>query len=369
MGRVPRLGAPPAGSAEHQAPHGDGPADQTRCREAPALLHRHSQPVAAARHIEESRTMFKHKRPLAVAMAAAGLLTSAAVSADDAALTTEIVDTFYKIYGTHPGFRVNHAKGVVAKGSFVATPAASALSRAALFDGSKIPVTVRFSNDGGFPSVADGAASNPKGMAIKFHMPGGAEVDMVILAVKFFPVATGEEFRDLLVAISESPADAPKPTKLDQFSASHPSFPASFGSAPTPDSFADQEYHGIDAFIFVDKSGHRQAVRYIMTPEKAVRLTADEAAKRPPDFLVDDLGQRIAQRPVVFHLKAQLAAAGDQTKHPSQPWPDDRKVVALGVSTLETPVAGSLEAHKTLLFLPNRPTDGIDLSHDRLPVI
>src|ERR1700730_10451655 len=128
--------------------------------------------------------MFKHKSPLAVAIAAESLLTSAAAGDDDTALVTEIVDTFYKIYGTHPGFRVNHAKGVVAEGSFVATPAASALSRAALFEGSCIPVTVRFSNDGGFPSVADGAPSNPKGMAIKFHMPSG-DVDMVILAIKF----------------------------------------------------------------------------------------------------------------------------------------------------------------------------------------
>jgi catalase len=312
--------------------------------------------------------MFKYKMPLAIAIAAASLSTSTLARADDAALVTEIVDTFYKIYGTHPGFRVNHAKGVVAEGSFVATPAASALSRAALFGGSKIPVTVRFSNDGGIPTVPDGAPSNPKGMAIKFHMPDGTEVDMVILAIKFFPVATGEQFRDLLVAISESPADAPKPTKLDQFTASHPRFPASFGSAPTPDSFADQEYHGIDAFIFVDKAGHRQAVRYIMTPEKAVTLTAEQAAKKPPDFLVDDLPERIAKRPVVFHFKAQLAAAGDQTQDPSQPWPADRKVVDLGVLTLDTPV-DTLEAQKKLLFLPNRLTDGIELSDDRLPAI
>ena len=313
--------------------------------------------------------MFKHKIALAIVLAAAGLLTSTPASADDAALVTEIVDTFYKIYGTHPGFRVNHAKGIVAEGSFVATPGASALSRAALFDGSRIPVTVRFSNDGGIPTVPDGAPSNPKGMAIKFHLPGGGEVDMVILAVKFFPVATGEQFRDLLVAISESPPDAPKPTKLDQFSASHPTFPASFGSAPTPNSFAEQEYHGIDAFIFVDKAGHRQAVRYIMTPEKSVRLTAEEAARKPPNFLVEDLPQRIAQKPVVFHLKAQLAAPGDQTQDPSKPWPDDRQVVDLGVLTLDKPAVDSLEAQKTLLFLPNRLADGIELSDDRLPVI
>jgi catalase len=153
---------------------------------------------------------------------------------DDASLVAEIVDTFYKIYGAHPGFRVNHAKGVVAKGSFLATPAASALSRAALFDGSSIPITVRFSNDGGIPSIPDGAPANPKGMAIKFHMPGGIEMDMVTLAVKFFPVASGELFRDLLVAISESPDDAPKPTRLDQFAASHPTVPAAFASSGTP---------------------------------------------------------------------------------------------------------------------------------------
>jgi catalase len=313
--------------------------------------------------------MFKRKSPLAVAIAAESLLTPAAAGADDASLTTQIVDTFYKIYGTHPGFRVNHAKGVVAEGSFVATPAAPALSRAALFDGNSIPVTVRFSNDGGLPSVPDGAPSNPKGMAIKFHMPGGAEVDIVLLAVKFFPVASGEEFRDLLVAISESPADAPKPTKLDQFAASHPTFPAAFATAATPDSFADEEYRGIDAFVFVDKAGHRRAVRYIMAPEKLVHLTADEAARKPPDFLVDDLPQRIAKRPVVFHLKAQLAAAGDQTRDPSQPWPDNRQVVDLGVLTLDKPVADSLEAQKKLLFLPTHLTDGIELSDDRLLVI
>ncbi len=74
--------------------------------------------------------MFKHKSPLAVAIAAESLLTSAAAGADPS-LTTQIVDTFYKIYGTHPGFRVNHAKGVVAEGSYVATPAASARARRA----------------------------------------------------------------------------------------------------------------------------------------------------------------------------------------------------------------------------------------------
>jgi catalase len=297
------------------------------------------------------------------------LATQAATDPDYSALASEIVDIFYKIYGTHPGFRVNHAKGVVAKGSFVATPAAAALSRAPLFDGSRIPFTARFSNDGGFPAIPDGAPGNIKGMAVKFHMPGAAEVDIVMLAIKTFPMATGEGFRDLLMAISESPDGSPKPTRLDEFVASHPTVSASFDTAGTPDSFAHEEYFGLDAFIFVDEAGREQAVRYIMTPEEVVHLTADEAARQSGDFLIDDLPQRIAKKPVVFHLTAQLAESGDQTKDPSQAWPDDRQVVDLGALTLHEVLADSREVQKDLLFLPTNLPDGIALSDDRMPVI
>jgi len=71
----------------------------------------------------------------------------------------------------------------------------------------------------------------------------------------------------------------------------------------------------------------------------------------------------------VFHLKAQLAAAGDQTKDPSEPWPDTRKVVELGVLTLDKPVADSLAVQKKLLFMPTQLTDGIELSDDPLPIV
>ena len=298
------------------------------------------------------------------------LAVSASVALADPPVTTQIVDALNKVYGAHPGFRANHAKGVVAEGSFKASPGAAQLSRSPLFDGSTIPVTVRFSDSGGLPNVADGSAgANPHGMAIKFHLPGGTEADMVINSLKFFPVSTGEDFRDLLLAISESPPDAQKPTKFDQFVASHPSVPKAFATVSTPDSFADEEYYGIDAFVFVSKDGRKQTVRYIMLPEKVVHLAPADADKKAPDFLVDDLPKRIAQGPVVFHLKAQLAAPGDQTKDPTQPWPDTREVVELGVLTLDKPVADSLAAQKKLLFVPTRLTDGIEASDDQLPFV
>jgi len=313
-----------------------------------------------------SISKWKSLSVLAVSMA----LTSPMASAADAPLTTQIVDAFNKIYGSHPGFRANHAKGVVVQGTFKATPEAAKLSRAAIFNGSVIPVTVRFSDSGGLPTVADGSpGANPHGMAIKYHLPGGSSTDMVINSLKFFPVASGEEFRDLLVAISESAPESPKPTKLDQFKASHPAVDKAFATVATPSSFADEEYYGIDAFLLVDKAGHKQAVRYQMVPEQVVHLKPEEASKKSPDFLVDDLPKRIARKQVVFHLKAQLASADDQTKDPSQPWPDTRKVVELGTLTLDKPVADSTEAQKKLLFMPTALTDGIELSDDTLPVV
>src|SRR5215472_18858925 len=225
------------------------------------------------------------------------VLASAVATAEEPPVATQVVDLANKLNGVHPGFRAFHAKGVVVTGSFKASPEAAKLSHAAIFNGRTIPVTVRFSDGNGMPNVPDGSpGANPHGMAIKYHLPGGAETDMVTNSFKFFPVGTGEDFRDLLMAIIGSPPDANKPTKLEEFFASHPNAPKAFGTAATPDSYADEEYHGIDAFIFVNKTGQRQAVRYLLVPEKQVHLTPEQAAKQSPDFLTDELTQRIARK-------------------------------------------------------------------------
>jgi catalase len=279
----------------------------------------------------------------------------------------EIVDALNKVWGVHPGFRANHAKGIVGQGTFAATPEAATLSKAALFTGETIPVTVRFSDSGGLPDVADGSnAAKPHGLAIKFHLKDGSETDIVINSLKFFPVATGEEFRDLLLAVAASPPSAPKPTRLDLFFQAHPRAPQALGSVQQPDSLADEQYNGVNAFVFVDKNGRKQAFRYVAAPEKLVHISNDEAARKPPNYLFDEIAERVAKQPVAFHLKAQLAAAGDVTKDPTVAWPDDRKVVDLGVLTISKIDADSLEEQKKLLFLPGAVTPGIETSDDPL---
>ena len=92
------------------------------------------------------------------------LLGCAAATAADPSLPTQVVDLANKLSGAPPGFRAFHAKGIVVEGSFKASPEARRLSRATLFNGRVIPVTVRFSDGNGMPNVADGSpAANPHG--------------------------------------------------------------------------------------------------------------------------------------------------------------------------------------------------------------
>ena len=306
-------------------------------------------------------------------LATAALLTAVGLPAawgqtSPASTATQTIDTMNTLWGRHPFARANHAKGVVTEGSFTPTADAATLSKANIFAGPVIPVVVRFSDSTGIPNIMDGSAqASPHGMSIKFRPAGAPPVDVVTNSLAFFPVATGEEFAELLKDISESPPDAPKPTKADQFIAAHPAVPKAFGSTTTPSSFAREVYNGVDAFIFVSADGKRQPFRFRIVPfEGAEHVDAAASKAMTPDFLVDELPQRLAKGPVKFHLMAQLANPGDQTKDPTQPWPDDRKLVDMGTITIAKAVADNTQAQKDLRYLPNNLTPGIEVSDDPL---
>lgn len=295
------------------------------------------------------------------------LATPLVAQADEKSVPAQIVDALNKNYGYHKGFRANHAKGVVATGTFKPSAEAATLTTSPLYSGAASKVVVRFSDAGGFPDVADGTPqASPHGLAIKFYLDKGGETDLVVNSLKFFPVATPEAFRDLLLASAASPANAAKPTALNNFLKLHPSVPKALATLETPASFASEQYYGIDAFYFINKAGARQAFRYQIVPEKVVHLSAAQAAKQSPNYLMEDLPRRLAKGPVKFHIKAQLAEAGDPITDATQAWPDSRKLVDMGVLTLTKASADSLTAQKTLLFLPGRLPDGIQMSDDPL---
>jgi catalase len=308
------------------------------------------------------------RRLAAALLGLAAALPGLAAAAPAPSTATQTIDTMNRLWGRHPGMRANHAKGVVVEGSFIPTRAAAALSRANIFAGPAIHVTVRFSDSTGLPEIADGSpGANPHGMSIKFRPPGSTPVDVITNSLGFFPVANGEDFLALLSANAASPPGTPKPTPAEKFIATHPAVPKAFATVATPVSFAREIYNGIDAFIFVNAAGVRQPFRFKLVPSAGVQhLPPLKAAKLPPDFLVDELPKHLAHGPVVFHLMAQLANPGDPTADPTQPWASTRRLVDLGTITLTKPAPDNALAQRQLHYLPTNLTPGIEPSDDPL---
>ncbi|MGY2049570.1 catalase family peroxidase [Methylobacterium sp. JK268] len=288
--------------------------------------------------------------------------------AEDAPVPEQLIDVMNGLFGKHAGYRANHAKGVVVQGSFTPSRDAATLSKASVFAGPAVPVTARFSDATGVPTIPDGDAdAKPHGLALKFALAEGGDMDVVVNSLKFFPVATPEEFLALLKAAQASGKDAPHPTPIETFVATHPAAGQAGAVIGTPTSLARQVYNGVNAFVFVDAAGKRTPFRYRFVPVEGTEyLDEAEAAKRDPNFLMSEIPARLVKEPVRFRVLAQLANPGDSTKDASQPWPEDRRLVEMGTLTLTKAVPNSDEAQKALLFMPNALPDGIEVSDDPL---
>jgi catalase len=281
----------------------------------------------------------------------------------------QIVDTMNALFGKHPGFRAAHAKGIVCEGEFTPAASAASLSKAPHLQGQPVKVTVRFSDSTGIPDIPDGLPeAGPRGMAVRFHLPGGASTDIVSNAFNGFAVANGEDFLAFLKAVAASGKDAPKPTPLETFLASHPNaMKVATAAKPVPASFATEPYFGVNAFAFTNAEGKSRFGRYQLRPEAGARfLTAEEAARKPPNFLIDELGARLASEPAKFRIVVQLAGEGDKVDDATEVWPDDRPVVELGVLSITGKVADNDAAQRALAFDPLHLVDGIEASDDPL---
>jgi catalase len=295
---------------------------------------------------------------------------SGSTPAAAANLPQQIADQMVQLNGgIHPGFRFNHAKGIVVSGSFTPTPQAKTLSRAAHFSGPVVPVTVRFSNAPGVPVNADNdPRSGPRGMAIRFKLAGGGFTDIVSISHNGFVVGTGEDFLAFFKAIAASGPDAPHPSPIETFFGSHPSA-AKFAMdvQARPKSYATAAYFGNNAFVFVDGQGKRQPVRYQIIPAAGVaNLDSAQAAKQGANYLQEDLQRRLAKGPVQFRLFAQLPNQGDPTKDGSIVWPADRKRILLGTISLTHVEPDQEGLQRSLAFNPIFLTNGIELSDDPL---
>jgi catalase len=291
-------------------------------------------------------------------------------AAPAASLPQQIADEMVKVNGgIHTGFRFNHAKGLVVSGSFTPTPQARSLSRAAHLAGAAVPVTVRFSNGPGVPENADNdPGSGPRGMSVRFKLPGNGFTDIMAISHNGFVVGTGEDFLAFFKAIAASGPDAPHPNPVETFLGSHPrALKFATEVRTVPRSYATVAYFSNNAVVFVDADGRKQPVRYQIEPVAGVaNLDSAAAAKAGGNFLAKELGQRLSRGPAQFHLYAQLSNPGDPTSDGSVPWPDDRKRVLLGTIRLTKVEPNQAELSRSLAFNPTFLTDGIELSDDPL---
>ena len=59
-------------------------------------------------------------------------------------------------------------------------------------------------------------------------------------------------------------------------------------------------------------------------------VSHDELAKRGPDFLEQEIAERVRGAPQRWTMVVTVANPGDSTADPSKAWPEDRRVVEVG---------------------------------------
>jgi catalase len=118
---------------------------------------------------------------------------------------------------------------------------------------------------------------------------------------------------------------------------------------------------------FVSKEGVSRYGRYRILPEVGnEHLDAAAAAAKGPNYLFEELEQRIAKEPVKFRVVVQLAEDGDTTDDVTVQWPDSREMLELGKLSFTDPVLDEAHEQKQIIFDPIPRVDGIEPSGDPL---
>jgi catalase len=231
------------------------------------------------------------------------------------------------------GHRRNHAKGICFTGTFEANGNGSALSKAQVFVPGHYPVVGRFNLGTADANAAD-AMVRVRGLGIRIIPPDGQEWRSAMIDAPIFPVSTPQGFYDLQMASRSKDPDAMK-----KFIGAHPEF-LSFltwaKSGPWTGSYAEERYNSLDSFLFIDGSGTRHPIRWSLVPAaQPVPITPYELAKRGPDFLEQEITQRVAAGPQRWSMVITVANPGDPTADPNKAWPADRRTVEVGTLTVQ----------------------------------
>jgi catalase len=276
-----------------------------------------------------------------------------------------LVDALAPPTGPALGHRRNHAKGICFTGVFEANGAGSALSQAQVFTRGQYPVLGRFNLGTPDPNAPD-ATVRVRGMGLQISTPNGQEWRSATINLPFFPVATPQAFYDLLIASGSKDPDAMK-----TFAGAHPEI-AAFGawakSAPWTGSYAEERFNSINSFVFVDNSGADHVVRWSLLPAaQPVAVSNEDLAKRGPDFLEQEISERVGKGPISWTMAVTAADPGDPTADPSKAWPADRHAIEVGTLTVQKVLPEPDGPCRDINFDPTILPSGMRTSEDPFP--
>jgi catalase len=203
-------------------------------------------------------------------------------------------------FGVHARHRALHAKGVFCTSTFTATPAAAALTRAGHMTGETITVTTRLSNGSGDPTDPDWAP-DVRGLATAFHLPDGTRTDILSQTLPHYAFPDERGFLDALEL------SKPSPSALLKFPAFAIRYPRAVAELPKVNkilnrcaSFAARHYYPFHSYRWIAADGGERYVRYTWLPTVAEPdIPKSEAKRRGPDYLFDDLAERLERERVV----------------------------------------------------------------------
>ena len=311
-----------------------------------------------------------HKLRLSAAVVAAVGAMTASANAQTASEARQLVGDLHAAFRQHHA-RAVHAKGIILEGEYDPAPAAKDLCSAAVFAGGTIPITARFSDFTGIPDISDASDSaNPRGLAIKFQAGNGGDLDVVTHSFNGFPTATAHEFGELLLALAASAGSKEQPSPVEKFLAGHPIAKAFLTTQkPPPESYATAAYFGVNGIAVTNSAGKRSYVRLRFVPKAGEHYLDPAALKsKGPDYLMEEIAQRVSKTPVEFDWLAQVSGPGDEIEDPSVAWPESRQLVKLGTIRL-TRLSGNQAARdKSLLFMPGNLPPGMEVADPMLAV-
>jgi catalase len=213
---------------------------------------------------------------------------------------------------------------------------------------------------------APDATVRVRGIGLRISTPDGQQWRSAMIDPPVFPVSTPRAFYQLLLA-----SKSKNPNAMKTFAGAHPEI-AAFGAwaknAPWTGSYAEERFNSLDSFVFTEGSGAEHTVRWSLLPAvQPVAVSPADLAKRGPDFLEQEIAERVRGGPQRWTMVVTIANPGDPTADPSKAWPEGRRTVAVGTLVVQQVEAERDGPCRDINFDPTVLPSGMKTSDDPFP--